>query len=299
MTIEMRLVPSPKNKADIYTPNNTTTTMYGHGFQLSQLTEWTQSSLSKLSERLAKLETVLEKTTNSNSINHQESAKQPIVKDGIKHEDKSSQCDLHRAKLEQTLKQSIMSALQTEILAMIKNERQLSESSLMIKYDGMVTRLVKDRMKTAVEEMRIVFDDASNLAVSTAILISKSESNVNDMLTLSSAAALDAKSYAQQAEEALAAANTLVTNTCAGRQTLDVELDGLQVEKVEKVRVIKKANKPITSAKDKKLSPSQTQKHVNNVENEPHHFTKPLVNSTDLSDILEGMSQITELDIKI
>lgn len=64
-----------------------------------------------------------------------------------------------RSIIETGLRSSIRTSLQSDIQQGVRDERQLTESSLTIRYDAMVARIVKDHMGTALAELRAVIED--------------------------------------------------------------------------------------------------------------------------------------------
>lgn len=74
--------------------------------------------------------------------------------------DRQAEAQAIRGTIENGLRGSIRAALQSDLQQGLKDERQLTESSLMIRYDAMVCRLVKDHVSKAVSELRVIIEDA-------------------------------------------------------------------------------------------------------------------------------------------
>lgn len=70
--------------------------------------------------------------------------------------------DLHsiRASIEPGLRISLRTALHADIQQGLKDDRQLTESALMIRYDAMVCKIVRDQMTVAVAELRALLEEA-------------------------------------------------------------------------------------------------------------------------------------------
>lgn len=64
-----------------------------------------------------------------------------------------------KSTIEQGLRSSIRASLQSDIQQGVRDERQLTESSLTIRYDAMVARIVKDHVTAALSDMRLVIEE--------------------------------------------------------------------------------------------------------------------------------------------
>lgn len=108
-----------------------------------------------------------------------------------------------RTSIEQGLRASIRASLITDTQQSLREERQLTESSLMIRYDAMVCRIVKDHMATAISELRLIVDDSVGAAAaysSDAALSAKAAAN----------SSLDARTFADVVRATMAC--TVITS---------------------------------------------------------------------------------------
>lgn len=119
-----------------------------------------------------------------------------------------------RTSIEVGLRTSIRAALHSDIQQGLKDERQLTESSLMIRYDAMVSRMVKDRMLTAVAELRGVVEDSIGNVASHSF-----DASVSAKAAVT--ASTDACNFAEEAKAAILVAGSSNGSVTVSKDTPD------------------------------------------------------------------------------
>lgn len=146
--------------------------MYGQNVGIAQAVSWMKTEtvemrreLAKFHGRLTKIEAAPMPSKQLPSPQHQ--SPQQLTPSSIASGE-NIDIPVLRASIEAGLRAPLRSSLLAELQHGMKEERQLTESALMIRYDAMVSRMVRDHLVSAVDQLRAVIDDAISTALTTA-----------------------------------------------------------------------------------------------------------------------------------